>query len=208
MVRETLECCPMYSKLSVVLVGLAGLASTAEATCYKPSAPSSASDDAIAAYVQAMEEYPRCWHRENILDRIEAGTITFEEKTLLNEELDAIRDDIYQETSEVLAQLRDNPSALTDQAPESEGPDSTPPPNGVDCAELERESTSRLEELRSRLQQSEGLCDSYEGAIELGQIGVKMYSSCPILDPSGEQLQAAQKMIQDGRSGLQATCTR
>lgn len=192
----------------LLVAALLGRASASGATCYKPSPPSSASEDAISAYVLAMEEYPRCWHRENILDRLEAGTITFEEKLRLNEEHDRILESTYDEISAVVTRLRSSPPPSTVQPVEASSPPRSTPPSGVDCTELERQSTIRLREMQARMQRSEGLCDSYKAAVELGEIGTTLYSSCPILDPSGEQLRSARQMIEDGRAGQRAACAR
>lgn len=195
---------PRYA-IWLMLLSLVPISS--QAYCAKPGPPASASESDISAYVQGMEEYPRCLHNERVLQPLGAGTLSWAEKERRNEEIDAIRDATFQEMSAVINRVRSSGTAAASGAGGATASGPSGGSSGVDCAQLERDSMARMKSIEARMQGA-GLCQSYKLAVELGQVGVEMYSSCRILDPSGEQLRAAHKMIQDGQEGQRNTCSR
>lgn len=160
-------------------------------------------------YFQRMEDRHRCMVDE-LSDRYYRNPTGMTGKQRMDEERDAMfwaKEAALRSAHERIVSSANRPMAPTASNTSRPAASSSGGSPGIDCAQLERESTLRIQQLEARMQSS-GLCETYGIAIELGQIGDRMYSSCPILDPTGANLAAARQMMADGRSGQASTCSR
>lgn len=191
----------MFRTYFVATLMLLAIDATAYA-CTQPAEPTHSSQ--FATYVGNVEVYLRCTHERDVLSVIDRRG-SWAEKEAASARQDSLSSSmwnhVYQVVGPRLAANAAGGSQVVQVVPNVARPAAT------DCAQLERESVAQMQSLQARMG-SAGLCSSYGLAIELGQIGERMYSSCPILDPTGANLAAARQMIADGRSGQSATCTR
>lgn len=186
---------------------LMSLSSVTYAACgSKPPPPGSMAG--FASWVERLEAWVNCVNSEQ-MERFwqnPTGNGGMAGKARIDEETTARYDQFLEEIGQVQKRLEAGQGA----GPTSGGSAAArrPASGGVDCAALEREATARLYDIQARSERARGMCEQYQLAEEMGEIGVEMYGNCPILDPAGTQLAAAQQMIVDARQGQRGVCTR
>jgi hypothetical protein len=190
-----------------ITILLMSFSSAAHAACgSKPPAPASMAG--FANWVERLEAWVNCVNSEQMERFWQNPTANggMAGKARIDEETTARYDQFLEEIGQVQRRLESGQGAGS--ASGSNAAARRPASGGVDCAALEREATSRLYDIQARSERARGMCEQYQLAEEMGEIGVEMYGNCPILDPAGTQLAAAQQMIEDARQGQRGVCTR
>jgi hypothetical protein len=192
------------SSLGAVALLLA-LSANANAYCSKPSPPMDMSG--YGSYADAMDNYISCLHRENVLSAIERGA-SMSQVNAAREQHEGMKEQLYAEVESVRRRLQSGSQVQGGNASSSIFGPTSSTVQGSNCSEMQRDATQRMQQIQQRLQNSNSLCESYRLGQQLGEIGVQMYRRCPILDPGGTQLAAAEQMVRDGRRGQAQACTQ